>query len=87
VDEHDEHDEHDELQTQGSPDGPSERERELAVIARAQSDLADVDLALQRLDEGTYGTCEVCSEPIPDDVLERAPAGRLCAAHGAPAGS
>jgi DnaK suppressor protein len=60
----------------------SERERELAIIARAQSDLADVGRALERLDDGTYGTCEVCGEAIADDVLERAPATRLCPAHG-----
>jgi RNA polymerase-binding transcription factor len=61
----------------------SERERELAVIAQAQADLADVDRALERLDDGTYGTCEVCGEAIADDVLERAPATRLCPAHAA----
>jgi DnaK suppressor protein len=60
----------------------SERERELAVITRAQADLADVDRALERLDDGTYGTCEVCGEAIADEVLERAPAARLCPSHG-----
>ena len=64
----------------------TERERELAVIARAQGDLADVDRALERLDDGTYGTCEVCAGPIADEVLERAPATRLCPSHGAAAG-
>ena len=61
----------------------SERERELAIIAQAQADLAGVDRALERLDDGTYGTCEVCGEAIADDVLERAPASRLCPSHGA----
>jgi RNA polymerase-binding transcription factor DksA len=64
----------------------SERERELAVIAQAQADLADVDRALERLDDGTYGTCEVCGGSIADDVLERAPATRLCPAHAAAVG-
>ena len=59
----------------------SERERELAVIARAHADLADVDRALERLDDGTYGTCEVCGEAIADDVLAPAPATRLCPPH------
>jgi RNA polymerase-binding transcription factor DksA len=62
---------------------PSERERELAALASLQGDLADVDRALARLDEGTYGTCEVCGEAIPDDVLERVPVTRVCAAHDA----
>jgi DnaK suppressor protein len=63
---------------------PTERERELAALARVQIDLADVDRALERLDDGSYGTCEVCGEAIPDDVLERAPVTRLCAGHEAP---
>jgi DnaK suppressor protein len=83
-------DEHAEAAPQPEPDAPadptgpaepSERERELAVIGRLQGDLADVDRALERLDDGTYGTCEVCGEAIADDVLEGAPAARLCAAH------
>lgn len=62
----------------------TERERELAAIQAIQTDLADVDRALDRLDEGSYGSCEVCGEAIADDVLARAPATRLCAAHPSP---
>lgn len=63
---------------------PTERERELAALARIQGELADVDRALERLDDGTYGTCEICGQAIPDDVLEQAPATRLCGAHAPP---
>jgi RNA polymerase-binding transcription factor DksA len=39
-----------------------------------ESDLADVDIALQRLEEGTYWTCEITGTPIDDSVLAEKPA-------------
>jgi RNA polymerase-binding transcription factor DksA len=45
-----------------------------------ESDLADVELALARLEAGTYETCEVCSGVLTDDVLAVTPAARRCAA-------
>ena len=47
----------------------------------AEADVEAVDRALERLDEGTYGTCEVCGEPIGADRLADEPATRTCAAH------
>jgi DnaK suppressor protein len=35
--------------------------------------LADVERALVKLDEGTYGVCDVCGDPIPDERLEARP--------------
>jgi DnaK suppressor protein len=40
--------------------------------------LDEVDAALQRLEDGTYGTCEVCGKPIGAARLEAMPAARLC---------
>jgi DnaK suppressor protein len=48
----------------------------------AERDVDDVERALNRLDDGTYGTCEVCGATIPEDVLADEPARRTCAAHG-----
>ncbi len=63
-----------------------ERARELAALRQVQGDLEAVDRALAHLDEGTYGTCEACGEPIADEVLAAAPATRRCgAAHADPA--
>jgi DnaK suppressor protein len=70
---------------QPDPATPTERERELAALTRIQGDLADVDRALERLDDGSYGTCEVCGQAIADDVLDRSPVARLCGAHAGPA--
>lgn len=47
----------------------------------AELDVDDVERALQRLDDGTYGRCDVCGEPIPEDVLADAPATKTCGEH------
>jgi RNA polymerase-binding transcription factor DksA len=43
--------------------------------------LEEVRRAQQRLAEGTYGTCEVCGEPIPEGRLEARPWATRCVAH------
>jgi RNA polymerase-binding transcription factor DksA len=40
--------------------------------------LDDVDAALVRLADGSYGNCEVCGKPIGAARLEAMPAARLC---------
>ena len=58
--------------------GPVDWEPELDEIERA---LVEVERALVRLDEGTYGTCEVCSVPIAEEVLGAAPTTSRCPVH------
>ena len=53
--------------------------RTLAASLREQLD--DVDRALAKLDDGTYGTCEVCGTTIGADRLEAMPATRFCIEH------
>jgi DnaK suppressor protein len=55
-----------------------ERELDLGVLQSVESELVDVQAALQRLDAGTYGICEVCGEPIAEGRLEAMPAARYC---------
>jgi RNA polymerase-binding protein DksA len=43
--------------------------------------LSEVQRALGRLDEGTYGTCEVCGKEIAENRLEAMPATRYCIEH------
>jgi DnaK suppressor protein len=52
-----------------------------ALAARLREQLDDVEKALARLDEGTYGTCEVCGNPIGEARLEAMPATRFCIDH------
>jgi RNA polymerase-binding transcription factor DksA len=44
-------------------------------------DLEDIEKALQRMDAGSYGTCEVCGKEIGPDRLEVMPATRVCIDH------
>jgi DnaK suppressor protein len=39
---------------------------------------ADVVRAVEKLDEGTYGSCDVCGKPIPEGRLEALPWAVLC---------
>lgn len=41
----------------------------------------DVEEALEKIEAGTYGTCEECGEEIPADRLEANAAARTCIAH------
>lgn len=58
-----------------------EREQSQALAARLQRRLTEIDEALRRLDAGTYGTCEVCGEPISPERLEALPATAFCLEH------
>ena len=51
-----------------------------ALDARAITRLADIDDALGRIDNGTYGQCEQCGWAIPIARLEAIPHARLCLA-------
>jgi RNA polymerase-binding protein DksA len=55
---------------------------ENAVLAnRLRAELDEVERALAKLDDGTYGRCEVCGEPIAEARLEAMPATRFCIDH------
>jgi RNA polymerase-binding transcription factor DksA len=41
-----------------------------------ERDLADVEVALSRLDAGTYWTDEVTGDPLPDQLLDANPTAR-----------
>ena len=43
--------------------------------------LAEIDAALRRIEDGTYGTCEICGAAIDDALLAEDPARRTCDAH------
>lgn len=55
-----------------------EREKDLSILEQIEAELADVEHALRRLDEGTYGICEACGRPIGDERLAAVPAARFC---------
>jgi DnaK suppressor protein len=49
-----------------------------ALANQLEETLADVERALAKLDEGTYGTCERCGQVIGEARLEAMPAARFC---------
>jgi len=54
------------------------RERDLSILERVEAELSEVEHALTRLDDGSYGKCEACGQPIDDDRLQALPAARFC---------
>jgi RNA polymerase-binding transcription factor DksA len=62
-----------------------EREKDFSILEQVEAELADVERALRRVDEGTYGKCEACGAEIGDDRLEAMPAARFCITHQAQA--
>jgi RNA polymerase-binding transcription factor DksA len=60
-----------------------EREKDFSILEQVEAELADVERSLQRLDDGTYGSCEACGGPIGDDRLAELPAARFCVEHQA----
>ncbi|MGN6693039.1 MAG: TraR/DksA family transcriptional regulator [Aquihabitans sp.] len=51
------------------------------LAAQLQDQLDDVESAIARLDDGSYGTCEVCEQPVSAARLEAMPSTRFCIDH------
>jgi RNA polymerase-binding transcription factor DksA len=56
----------------------AERGEVEALAGNLRESLSDVEDALVKLDNGTFGTCEGCGQPISPDRLEAKPAAKLC---------
>jgi RNA polymerase-binding transcription factor len=52
-----------------------------ALLNQLNEQLAEVERALAKMDDGTYGLCERCGEPIAEARLEAMPATRFCIKH------
>jgi RNA polymerase-binding transcription factor DksA len=61
------------MESEHSPTVAPARPLDLDAIER---DLADVEVALARLDAGTYWTDEVTGEALPDELLASRPTAR-----------
>ena len=49
-----------------------------STAEQLQDAVDEVDAAIERLDQGTYGTCQSCGGGISPERLEAMPASRLC---------
>lgn len=56
----------------------AERGEAEALATQLKETLGDVERALRKLDEGTYGVCEVCGKPIGEARLEAMPTATRC---------
>jgi DnaK suppressor protein len=52
-----------------------------AIAGQLRDQLREVERALAKLDDGSYGRCEVCNEPISEARLEAMPAANTCIRH------
>lgn len=71
---------------EGSPFGKREEEatetleleKRLALENRIRQELAGIEHALQKFEEGTYGLCDNCGQLIDPERLEALPQASLC---------
>ena len=71
---------------EGSPFGKREEEatesleleKRLALEKQIAGHLAEVEHALRKFDEGTYGLCDICGQQIDHGRLEALPQANLC---------
>ena len=55
-----------------------ESQQEKEILDNEQALLAQVNAALQRIEQGTYGICDNCGQPINEKRLEALPWASLC---------
>ena len=55
-----------------------ERQQVAALLRDARAELAEVEAALRRLDDGSYGRCATCGDRIASARLKALPAATTC---------
>jgi RNA polymerase-binding protein DksA len=55
-----------------------DRELDEGIEEGVQDTLRRIDAALKRIEEGTYGICEICGKPIGEERLRAIPWATLC---------
>jgi len=55
-----------------------ERDKAFLIGDTRGDALENIDEALEKLEKGTYGVCEICEEPIARERLEAVPYAKLC---------
>jgi RNA polymerase-binding transcription factor DksA len=57
-----------------------EEEVTLSLLKNEEQLIEEINAALARIEQGTFGTCEACRKPIARDRLQALPYARYCAA-------
>ena len=63
------------------PEGPTlafERSQSAAILEQSREHLAQIDTAIERIDEGSFGVCVTCGAAIPFARLEVRPYSTQC---------
>ena len=55
-----------------------EHEKNLSLLEQVSDELLQIQAAFERLEQGTYGTCQACGKPIGAERLDAMPATRFC---------
>lgn len=63
------------------PKAMRQQEEQASLREETERRLADIELALERIADGTYATCEVCGDGIQVERLDAVPMTRRCREH------
>lgn len=55
-----------------------ERDLIIGLIQNGQEEVRSIDIALEKIEEGTFGVCEICQKKINKVRLSALPHARLC---------
>jgi DnaK suppressor protein len=55
-----------------------EHEKNQSLLEQVSDELLQIDAAFERVERGTYGTCQACGRPIGAERLDAMPATRFC---------
>jgi DnaK suppressor protein len=58
-----------------------EFEEDSALTEELTPHLKDIEDALKKIEDGTYGTCQVCSNTIEEERLQANPSAKTCISH------
>ena len=59
-----------------------ELEENTGIVSQLDNQLTEVKIALDRIEKGTYGSCETCGKPMEKERLEANPSARISIKHG-----
>ena len=59
-----------------------ELEKDTGIANQLENQLIEVRAALERIEKGTFGACEVCGKPVEKERLEANPSARISIKHG-----
>lgn len=55
-----------------------ERDLMIELIENGEEGLRNIDTALEKMDDGSYGVCEICAKKINKERLKAVPYAKLC---------